>query len=118
VTTFQSISETDILPASCVNTSYANILCQLMPTILLRKNCPVVERHYRAHFHVSYPCFLCSAIDAKDLRRLVARSGHFGTERPKQVSIDEAEQEDAHESLHWTCGDGPTSADVEEQRAC
>jgi hypothetical protein len=33
VTPVQSISETDIMPASYANTSYANILCQLMPTI-------------------------------------------------------------------------------------
>jgi hypothetical protein len=29
----QSISETDIMPASYANTSYANIICQLMPTV-------------------------------------------------------------------------------------
>jgi hypothetical protein len=39
VTPVQSISETDIMPAShantsYANTSYANILCQLMPTQL------------------------------------------------------------------------------------
>jgi hypothetical protein len=32
VTPVQSISETDIMPASYANTSYANILYQLMPT--------------------------------------------------------------------------------------
>jgi hypothetical protein len=32
VTPIQSISETDIMPASYATTSYANILCQLMPT--------------------------------------------------------------------------------------
>jgi hypothetical protein len=34
VTPVQSISETDIMPASYANTSYANILCQLMPTMM------------------------------------------------------------------------------------
>jgi hypothetical protein len=32
VTPFESISETDIMPSSCANTSYAYILCQLMLT--------------------------------------------------------------------------------------
>jgi hypothetical protein len=32
VTPVQSISESDIMPASYANTSYANLLCQLMPT--------------------------------------------------------------------------------------
>jgi hypothetical protein len=33
VTPVQSISETDIMPGSYAITSYANILCQLMPTV-------------------------------------------------------------------------------------
>jgi hypothetical protein len=33
VTPIQSISETDIMPASYATTSYANILCQLMPKV-------------------------------------------------------------------------------------
>jgi hypothetical protein len=38
VTPVQSNSETDIMPASYANTSYANILCQLMPTHLLARS--------------------------------------------------------------------------------
>jgi hypothetical protein len=45
----------------------------------------------------------------------VARSGQSGIERPEQF---EAEQKDADACLHWTHGDDPSSADVEEQRAC
>jgi hypothetical protein len=35
VTPVQSISETDIMPASHANTSYANILCQIIPIHLM-----------------------------------------------------------------------------------
>jgi hypothetical protein len=42
VTPVQSISETDIMPASHANTSYANILCQLMPTVC-REACAMKE---------------------------------------------------------------------------
>jgi hypothetical protein len=39
VTPVQSISETDIMPASYANTFYANILCQLMPTVMACSTC-------------------------------------------------------------------------------
>jgi hypothetical protein len=43
-----------------------------------------------------------AVLRAEDVRRRVARSGQSSIERPEQFSIDEADQEDAHASLHWT----------------
>jgi hypothetical protein len=79
---------------------------------------PVVERLYRVRMQASYTCFPCSAIRAEDVCRRVARSGHSSTERPEQFFIDEAEQDDADASLHWTRGYYTARADAEGQLAC
>jgi hypothetical protein len=62
--------------------------------------------------------FRAALIIAEDVHRRVARRGRSSTEGPEQFSIDEAEQEDAHESLHWTRCDNPARTDIEGQRAC
>jgi hypothetical protein len=66
----------------------------------------------------SHPLFSCGVIGDENVRRRVARCGQHGVERPEQFFIDEAEQEDADASLHWTCGDYTARADDEGQRAC
>jgi hypothetical protein len=78
----------------------------------------VVEQHYRVSWQARNPCFPCSSIGARDVRKCVARRGKFGAERPEQFSIDEAKQEVAHVSLRWTRGDDLSGGDVEEECVC
>jgi ribose 1,5-bisphosphokinase PhnN len=49
----------------------------------------------------SHTCSPCSTTKAEDVRRRVTRSDLFGAENPEQFSIDTAEEENAHASLHW-----------------
>jgi hypothetical protein len=87
-------------------------------SIILLRRIAAVERHYRVCLRPNHRFFPCSAFRVEDVRRRVARSRKSGTDRPKQFSIDEAEQEDADASLHWTRGDYTARTDVEGQRAC
>jgi hypothetical protein len=77
----------------------------------------VVERHFRVGLQANHPCIPCSSTGANDVRRRVRPSGQSGTERREQLSIDEAEQEASHESLHWTRVNDLSGADLEGQRA-
>jgi hypothetical protein len=61
---------------------------------------PVVERHYRIRLHAINQFFSYSAMGDKYVRRRVAQSGNYSAEIPEQLSIDEAEQEDAYASLN------------------
>jgi hypothetical protein len=78
----------------------------------------MVEQNYRFCLQAIHSCFPCCAIRAEDVRRRAARSGQSGTESPEQFFFDEAEQEDGHVRLHWSRGDAPSGADIEEQCAC
>jgi IS30 family transposase len=80
-----------------------------------------VQKELKAKYHfTSANCpwsngtieFACKQV-IRACRAVLSEPKKYADERPEKFSVYEAEQEDAHASLHWTRGDYTARADVE-----